>query len=134
MLGARIAQRRQIEPRKEMLAAAQQVRRDRHVHFVDEPRLEILAHRGRPAADLDMAAGPSARTPRETHAYRDSSRAGPHVRWRVGARGPAGGGRRTRRASSRSCGRAVWTWNPALVSYASNGQSRTRQAKDWSVT
>src|SRR6266516_1509353 len=61
MLGARIAQRRQIEPRKEMLAAAQQDRRDRDVHFVDEARLEILAHRGRPAADLDIAPARTAR-------------------------------------------------------------------------
>src|SRR3989454_8978942 len=45
MLGARITQRRQIDPSKEMLATAQQDRRDRDMHLVDEPRLEILAHR-----------------------------------------------------------------------------------------
>src|SRR5439155_6540614 len=33
---------------------AEQDRRDRDMHLVDEPRLEILAHRGRPAADLDI--------------------------------------------------------------------------------
>src|SRR2546428_536687 len=55
MLGARIAQRRQVHPRKERLTSAEQDRRDRDVHFVDEARLEILAHRGRPAADLDIA-------------------------------------------------------------------------------
>src|SRR2546426_12277886 len=42
MLGARITQRRQVEPRKEMLATPQQDRRDRDMHLVDEPRLEIL--------------------------------------------------------------------------------------------
>src|SRR5438046_7475662 len=54
MLGARIAQRRQVHPRKERLTTAEQDRRDRDMHLVDEPRLEILAHRGRPAADLDI--------------------------------------------------------------------------------
>ena len=58
MLGARITQRGQIDPRKEMLATAQQDRRDRDMHLVDEPRLEILAHRGRPAADLDIVPPP----------------------------------------------------------------------------
>src|SRR5256885_4837509 len=55
MLGARIAQRRQVDPGKERLTTAEQDRRDRDMHLVDEPRLEILAHRGRPAADLDIA-------------------------------------------------------------------------------
>src|SRR5437763_14684860 len=55
MLSARIAQRRQVDPRKERLTTAEQDRRDRDMHLVDEPRLEILAHRGRPAADLDIA-------------------------------------------------------------------------------
>src|SRR6266576_1390013 len=54
MLGARITQRRQIDPRKEMLATAEQDRRNRDVHLVDEPRLEILAHRGDASADLDI--------------------------------------------------------------------------------
>src|SRR3989442_52724 len=54
MLGARIAQRRQIDPRKEMLATAQQDRRDRDVHLVDEPRREILSHRGGASAELDI--------------------------------------------------------------------------------
>src|SRR5207249_4291854 len=54
MLGARIAQRRQVHPRKERLTTAEQDRRDRDMHLVDEARLEILAHRGRPAADLDI--------------------------------------------------------------------------------
>src|SRR2546421_11067924 len=54
MLGARIAQGRQVDPRKERLTTAEQDRRDRDMHLVDEPRLEILAHRGRPAADLDI--------------------------------------------------------------------------------
>ena len=58
MLGARIAQRRQVHPRKKRLATAEQNRRDRDVHLVDEPRLEILSHRGRPAADLDIAPTP----------------------------------------------------------------------------
>src|SRR5207249_1416102 len=53
MLGARIAQRRQVDPRKERLTTAEQDRRDRDMELVHEPRLEILAHRGRPAADLD---------------------------------------------------------------------------------
>src|SRR5947208_4008213 len=55
MLGARIAQRRQVDPRKERLTTAEQDRRDCDMHLVDEPRLEILAYRGRPAADLDIA-------------------------------------------------------------------------------
>src|SRR3989442_11358857 len=55
MLGARIAQRRQVDPRKERLTTAEQDWCDRDVHLIDEPRLEILAHRGRPAADLDIA-------------------------------------------------------------------------------
>src|SRR5438045_2145339 len=55
MLGARIAQRRQVDPRKERLTTAEQDRRDRDMHLVDETSLEILAHRGRPAADLDIA-------------------------------------------------------------------------------
>src|SRR5438105_7310629 len=55
MLGARIAQGRQVDPRKERLTTAEQDRRDRDMHLVDEPRLEILAHRGGPAADLDIA-------------------------------------------------------------------------------
>src|SRR5207253_5210153 len=59
-----------------------------------------------------------------------TSRAAPHHPRRVGPSVPGGGGRRTRRARSRSCGRAVWAWNPPLVSYASNGPSRNRQAKD----
>src|SRR5436309_10163704 len=58
MLGARIAQRRQVDPRKERLTTAEQDRRDRDMHLVDEPRLEILAHRGRPAAHLDIAPPP----------------------------------------------------------------------------
>src|SRR5437870_1801539 len=61
MLGARIAQRRQVHPRKERLTTAEQDRRDRDVHFVDVARLEILAHRGRPAADLDIAPARPAR-------------------------------------------------------------------------
>src|SRR5207249_290093 len=44
-----------VDPRKERLTTAEQDRRDRDMHLVDEPRLEILAHRGRPAADLDIA-------------------------------------------------------------------------------
>src|SRR5438874_11790596 len=55
MLSARIAQRRQVDPRKERLTTAEQDRRDRDMHLVDEPRLEILAYGGRPAADLDIA-------------------------------------------------------------------------------
>src|SRR5207249_4804268 len=55
MFGARIAQRRQVHTGKERLTTAEQNRRDRDVYFVDEARLEILAHRGRPAADLDIA-------------------------------------------------------------------------------
>src|SRR5881396_1087201 len=55
MLGARIAQRRQIDPCKQRLATAEQDRRDRDVHFVDKPRLEILSYRGGAAADLDIA-------------------------------------------------------------------------------
>src|SRR5436309_11935386 len=58
MLGARIAQRRQVHPRKKRLATAEQNRRDRDMHLVDEPRLEILPHRGRPAAHLDIAPPP----------------------------------------------------------------------------
>src|ERR1044071_992000 len=54
MLSARITQRRQIEPRKEMLASAEQDRRDRDVHLVNEPRLEILPQRRNAAAELDV--------------------------------------------------------------------------------
>src|SRR6266853_941234 len=70
MLGARIAQRRQIDPRKERLTTAEQDRRDRDVHLVDEPCLKILAHRGRPAADLDIAL---ARGPRATERFLNSA-------------------------------------------------------------
>src|SRR5258705_7873308 len=55
MLGAGIAQRRQVDPRKQRLTTAEQDRRDRDMYLVDEPRLEILAHRGGAAADLDIA-------------------------------------------------------------------------------
>src|SRR5256712_4097401 len=54
MLGARIAQRRQVDPRKERLTTAEQDRRDRDMHLVDEPRLEIRAHRGGASAVLDI--------------------------------------------------------------------------------
>src|SRR5213083_847474 len=54
MLGARIAQRPQVHPRKERLTTAEQNRRDRDVYFVDESRLEILPHRGHSSADLDI--------------------------------------------------------------------------------
>src|SRR5690348_8199 len=56
MLGARITQRRQMDPRKEMLTTAEQDRRNRDVHLVDEPRLEILSHRGNATAELDVEA------------------------------------------------------------------------------
>src|SRR5207253_338680 len=146
MLGARIAQRRQVHPRKERLTTAEQDRRDRDMHLVDEPRLEILAHRGRPAADLDIepARGLPGATERFLNSAGDEMKDGPafhrdrfarvvrqhehrHVIRRVpGAAGPPP----VRRARSRSCGRAVWTWKPPLVSYASSGPSRNRQAKD----
>src|SRR5256885_14554757 len=70
------------------------------------------------------------RLSRETRACRCTSRAAPHHPRRVGPSVPGGGRRRTRRARSRSCGRAAWPWNPPLVSHASNGTSRNRQAKD----
>src|SRR2546423_12880444 len=54
MLGTRIAQRRQIDPRKQMLTSAEQDWRDRDVQLVDESRLEILPHRGHSSADLDI--------------------------------------------------------------------------------
>src|SRR5437762_12204112 len=71
MFGARIAQRRQVDPRKERLATAEQDRRDRDMHLVDEPRLEILAHRGRPAADLDIE--PARGLPGATERFLDST-------------------------------------------------------------
>src|SRR5213083_2878370 len=71
MLGARIAQRRQVDPRKERLTTAEQDRRDRDMHLVDEPRLEILAHRGRPAADLDIE--PSRGLPGATERFLNSA-------------------------------------------------------------
>src|SRR5256885_7330235 len=71
MLGARIAQRRQVHPRKERLTTAEQDRRDRDMHLVDEPRLEILAYRGRPAADLDIAL--ARRLPGATECFLDST-------------------------------------------------------------
>src|SRR5437588_6578996 len=55
MLRASIAQRRQVDPRKERRTTAEQDRGDCDMHLVDEPRLEILAYRGRSAADLDIA-------------------------------------------------------------------------------
>src|SRR5881396_1655528 len=61
MFGAGIAQRRQVHTGKERLTTAEQNRRDRDVYFVDEARLEILAYRGRPAADLDIAPARAAR-------------------------------------------------------------------------
>src|SRR5881628_1779517 len=79
MLGARIAQRRQVDPRKERLTTAEQDRRDRDVHFVDEARLEILAHRGRPAADLDIepACGLPGATERFLNSAGDEMKDGP---------------------------------------------------------
>src|SRR5438046_6301578 len=76
MLGARIAQRRQVDPRKERLTTAEQDWCDRDVHLVDEPRLEILAHRRRPAADLDIAVarGLSGATERFLNSARDDER------------------------------------------------------------
>src|SRR3989442_976937 len=79
MLGARIAQRRQVHPRKERLTTAEQDRRDRDMHLVDEPRLEILAHRGRPAADLDIkpARGLPGATERFLNSAGDDMKDGP---------------------------------------------------------
>src|SRR5213083_460700 len=79
MLGARIAQRRQVDPRKERLTTAEQDRRDRDMHLVDEPRLEILAHRGRPAADLDIepARGRPGATERYLYSAGDEMKDGP---------------------------------------------------------
>src|SRR5207247_1734845 len=79
MLGARIAQRRQVHPRKERLTTAEQDRRDRDMHLVDEPRLEILAHRGRPAADLDIepARGLPGATERFLNSVGDEMKDGP---------------------------------------------------------
>src|SRR5436189_5109650 len=79
MLGARIAQRRQVHPRKERLTTAEQDRRDRDMHLVDEPRLEILAHRGRPAADLDIepARGLPGATERFLNSAGDEMKDGP---------------------------------------------------------
>src|SRR5213082_431985 len=79
MLGARIAQRRQVHPRKERLTTAEQDRRDRDMHLVDEPRLEILAHRGRPAADLDieLARGLTGATERFLDSAGDEMKDGP---------------------------------------------------------
>ena len=76
MLSARIAQRRQVDPRKERLTTAEQDRRDRDMHLVDEPRLEILAYGGRPAADLDIAVarGLSGATERFLNSARDGER------------------------------------------------------------
>src|SRR6266496_2686902 len=54
MLSARITQPWQIDPHKQMLPTAEQDRRDRHVHLVDEPRLEILPQRGNSSDDLDI--------------------------------------------------------------------------------
>src|SRR2546422_1711295 len=73
MLGTRIAQRRQVDPRKECLTTAEQDRRDRDMHLVDEPRLEILAHRGRPAADLDIAPPPAHGLPGATERLLNSA-------------------------------------------------------------
>src|SRR3989440_13077651 len=79
MLGARIAQRRQVHPRKERLTTAEQDRRDRDMHLVDEPRLEILAHRGRSAADLDIepARGLPGATERFLNSAGDEMKDGP---------------------------------------------------------
>src|SRR2546429_879581 len=79
MLGARIAQRRQIDPRKEMLATAQQDRRDRDVHLVDEPRREILSHRGGASAELDIevARGLPGATKRFLNSAGDEMKDGP---------------------------------------------------------
>src|SRR5437879_3574962 len=79
MLGARIAQRPQVHPSEERLTTAEQDRRDRDVHFVDEPRLEILTHRGRPAADLDiaLARGPPGATERFLNSAGDEMKDGP---------------------------------------------------------
>src|SRR5207237_3316505 len=71
MLRASVAQRRQVDPRKERLTTAEQDRRDCDMHLVDEPRLEILAYRSRPAADLDIALARGLR--RATERFLDSS-------------------------------------------------------------
>src|SRR2546423_15715489 len=79
MLGARIAQRRLVDPVKQRLTTAEQDRRDRDMYLVDEPRLEILAHRGRPAADLDIepARGLPGATERFLNAAGDEMKDGP---------------------------------------------------------
>src|SRR5256885_14059591 len=62
------------------------------------------------------------RLSRETRACRCTSRAAPHHPRRVGPSVPGGGRRRTRRARSRSCGRAVWTWNPPAMASPTSGK------------
>src|SRR6266550_5474990 len=54
MGGALIAQGREIEAVKEMLARPEQPWRDRYVQLVDEPRFEVLADRRHAAADLHI--------------------------------------------------------------------------------
>src|SRR5262249_36306954 len=49
-----VPDRRDVEAVKEMLARPEQPRRDRDVHLVDEPRLEILTDRRYATADLHV--------------------------------------------------------------------------------
>src|SRR5258705_4326781 len=79
MLGAHITERRQVEPRKERLTTAEQDRRDRDVHLVDEPRLEILSYRGGASADLDIevARGLPGAAERILNSARDEMKDGP---------------------------------------------------------
>ena len=53
-LGDRIAAWSPVEVVEQALATAQEDRHDRHVHLVDELRLEVLADGGHAAADLDV--------------------------------------------------------------------------------
>src|SRR6185369_15663371 len=51
-----IAERAKVDAGEERLAAAEQDGRDRDMHLVDQPRLQILADGGDAAAEADIAA------------------------------------------------------------------------------
>ena len=52
---ALVAEREQIEPAEQMLAAPEDLRGDGEVHFVDQARLEVLADGGDAAAEVRVA-------------------------------------------------------------------------------
>src|SRR5687768_18145966 len=53
-LRALVAERRQVEPREQVLSGAEQDGLDGQVHLIDEPRLQILTNAGDAAAEPNV--------------------------------------------------------------------------------